>query len=205
MKKLKHFLFTLILALAFNGAFAQNDSIYGLEAKVENDSIKATFLSSYNISDLVWEYIAVYDKNTNTVIGNYSPGKPSYTGNDTLLDRAWTGGFYIVKQDSIEKFIILTPLQPQLKGKSLRIDIYLALKTSLKSNDSTFSNVLTYIYNPTTGIAQTEKPFFNLYTTVKYYNLLCQELSVMPYNEPYIEMYYNKDQVVYTRKIIRTK
>jgi hypothetical protein len=119
--KLSRFVFTsLFVILTIKQVNAQTDSIYGLQAQVINDTLKATFYSTYNSSNFLELDISVVNPMTNQYYVKYTAQKG--TGN-TLTSNS--GNYTFVSQgNGIQKFTIAVKMDPTILNNNLQISFF---------------------------------------------------------------------------------
>ena len=204
MKKVKVLVVSLLLFLTAGSIYAQNDSIYGLEASIEDYVLNLSFHSTYNMSDLETVIINFYDKNSNEHIGTttiyyidgnfYSKFGEAFSeklDNSTKISVVngdlyhYYGGdeSYLSRQFKIELYI---------EGEGYSTVVYGAPK--IKTQSIGRSNVLTYYFNPTT--TSINKITNNENYTYKYYLLSGIESTTKPLGVPFIEMIYDNGVLI---------
>ena len=154
-EKLQKLGLVMILFIGMGGmANGQTDSIYALNSSVINDTIHASFNSTYDISKLQ----KVFLKMTN--LSNPSDPLSPWTFfatpsiNSTLF--AKVGDFsYSNVSAGITKFSIVIYLPDNFHGQNTKLDFYLENNIVAKTEGTEFSNTLTYEYNAAiTGITE---------------------------------------------------
>jgi len=199
-EKLQKLGLVMILFIGMGGmANGQTDSIYALNSSVINDTIHASFNSTYDISKLQ----KVFLKMTN--LSNPSDPLSPWTFfatpsiNSTLF--ANVGDFsYSNVSAGITKFSIVIYLPDNFHGQNTKLDFYLENNIVAKTEGTEFSNTLTYEYNAAiTGI--TENNFEVENKTIKFYDVNGVELSDRPVNIMYLEANYSGNGVTYSKKI----
>lgn len=147
MKALKPFVFITLIFFGQN-VFAQTDSIYALNAKIENGRLKIDFMSTYKMDQLCAR-ISIRDTVTDTSvkIGNLS--LTCNNNNDgTLFVQGGKGSYTYSTTNQLTKIILDQPFSEDIAGKKLKLTVYVRYFDSGKFYDSNelvffFEDVLT--------------------------------------------------------------
>lgn len=114
-------------------AHAQTDSIYGLQVSIINDTLKASFYSTYNSENFAEMNIYVTNPITNINYVVYTATK----SNNTVLNSSKGDYTYVPQGNGIYKFTVKVELDPAARNKELKI-IFHTKGNNYKSNGLVF-------------------------------------------------------------------
>lgn len=147
MNNLKKIFLITVLSCAFISIYAQNDSIYNLKVSVRNDSLIASFKSTYKLSKAKEIKVELYDLNFN-VCGGYIGSLIHIKGQPLIESKPYTFT-YTYGKDSIAE-ITLHASFSNYASRTVKMNFYIISGTDLKN--ITYSNTLRYSYTPKTAL-----------------------------------------------------
>jgi hypothetical protein len=175
MKKVLFLSIFLVSVLTSKNSFAQTDSIYALDAKIENGVLKGTFLSTYSINTSPQVVIKIYKNNIvfNDYIANFHSSDTTY--------HSKTGDFAaIINNKNIMEINFNQKLTVDESQKPIKIGFYIR---PIYQN-ITKSNELFFLSNDITSLNEVDK--FDNITNKKIYTLDGQLVNSLVNNTLYI-------------------
>ncbi len=187
MKTIKLFTAVSLLTLSSLSAFSITPQIYDLKVSVRNDSIFATFMSSYNLTSATQITIDCFDSNFNKAYVYL--GAPLFTPSKEFVVESKPYKFgYKFMQDSISEITFRADFK-QFVSKYTMMNFSLYSKTGLRSTSAVnYSNYLSYTYDPSKVTAINDVITDTEIVDTRYFNLQGVEVGVAPIGMPYVEV-----------------
>jgi hypothetical protein len=175
---------------------AQTDSIYGLNCSVINDTIIASFNSTYSVLNLQYLHVKVTDvTNPQSTWTFFAEPINNYT---SMYGKVGQHSFSFPSQGIVTYTIVDAALISQFIGKPLKIEFYLENNVVAKTEGTSLTNVLSFEYDPLATSVNEIK--FNGELGYKYFDLNGNELLYRPINSFYIEVLFKQGQIVSSHK-----
>lgn len=176
MKKTLFLSLFLVSIFISKHSFAQTDSIYALDAKIENGVLKANFLSTYQW-DTLQIFINLYD-NQNKVIKYYTV---IFRKND-LITKEGTYSFEKINNE-ITKYFVTTSIDNNILQNTKKIEFSI---NNWKTNGYMTSNSLFFLINQVTEIENNDIELQNSYSS--YFTLEGKEVYNLEIGNLYIQL-----------------
>ena len=214
MKKNKVLTISSLLFLAIGSISAQNDSIYGLNASINDNILDFHFYFTYNRNDLKSVHLNFYDQESSYHLGRiviYHIYFPT-TKQDTFLIEGGHGNGYVqeIEQEKHKMNINNMNLNEfnidsfhDLEKRKIKMELSVQWQNNVSSSTINIenSNVLVFYFDPqvTTYI---NKVLENENYTYKYFLLSGIETTEIPSGIPFVEVIYKDSNKININKLI---